>query len=258
MQKNTKASRASASMHVADVWLYAHARTTSMWTLGCTSLFCLKLSLRGGYRTVAAFHPLKYTLARRERGIAEREKRKDSRRSASPRTHSHPYLLLSPRADMEHSENKLRLFTACFFLFSCCSCTHISPDRTQTGQGETETAHRGQSKDIRLHRHQKGGTYRFRFDAASVLNAPKEGDTTNAKSPPAIKATRWERFSYTASLKSTLPEFRSFLLLLLTVWPDQGCTNVKHHLPISGKYDVELIIIGSGKSKGFSSQGWIN
>lgn len=79
-------------------------------------------------------------MARRERGNAERKGKKtdrgDSRRSASPQTHcssSHPLSPTTPLADTEHSENKLRLFTATLIFFLSlfsfsprCPCAHIS------------------------------------------------------------------------------------------------------------------------------------
>lgn len=91
---------------------------------------------------MAVFHPLKHTLARRERGIAEREKGKDRQRetvggvlllkhtpaSLIPISRS----LAAPRADIdrERSENRLRLFTATLLFSSLSSGAHALISRS--------------------------------------------------------------------------------------------------------------------------------
>lgn len=98
--------------------MHAYIRL-ALWTLGCTSPICLKLCLRGGYRTVAVFHPLKHThwLAGRVGLLREKGKDRQKRQleecfSSHTLQHVSPVSLTvftAPLADVEHSENRLRL-----------------------------------------------------------------------------------------------------------------------------------------------------
>lgn len=135
--------------------------------------------------------------------------RRDSRRSASSQTHSSARLipiscsLAAPLADMEHSENRLRLFTATL-LFSFflsfpsprCSCAHISPDRAQTGrlrlkQHTEDTARILGCIGIRK------GTCSFIL-SRSQLEWPPGRRRLRQHQSPSIKATHQEYFSNTA------------------------------------------------------------
>lgn len=117
---------------------------------------------------MAVFHPLKHTLARRERGIAEREKgekteRGDSRRSASSsQTHfssSHPYLSVSRRSPCRQGalgEQVEVVYSHTHFFFPSFPSLPFPPVLMRSylalsyshRLGEIETALWGHSKDI--------------------------------------------------------------------------------------------------------------
>lgn len=85
---------------------------------------------------MAVFHPLKHTLARRERGIAGRKRKRQTEETVGGvllLKHTPARLipiscsLAAPLADMEHSENRLRLFTATLLFSFFLSFFPISP-----------------------------------------------------------------------------------------------------------------------------------
>lgn len=97
---------------------------------------------------MAVFHPLKHTLARRERGIAERKGKRQTEETVGgvlllkhtpARLFPISRSLAAPLADIdkERSKSRLRLFTATLFFFSSSPGAHalISPSIILTATG---------------------------------------------------------------------------------------------------------------------------
>lgn len=165
---------------------------------------------------MAVFHPLKHThwlagiegLRREEREKTDGE---DSRRSASPQTHSnssHPYLSVSRRSLCRHRQGALReqvevvYSHAFFFLFSLspwCSCAHISLYHTHTDRVRLKQPAGDTARILpRLHRHQRGDLS-FHFVAVSIRMADRKEATATAGAERRhqsllIKATPQEYF----------------------------------------------------------------
>lgn len=145
---------------------------------------------------MAVFHPLKHTLARRERGIAERKGKRQTEETVGgvlllkhtpARLFPISRSLAAPLADIdkERSKSRLRLFTATLFfflLFPRCSCAHISLYHTHADWVRLEQCAGDTARILpRLHRHQKKGLV-VSFCHGLNLNSRPEGGVFDRRS----------------------------------------------------------------------------
>lgn len=166
---------------------------------------------------MAVFHPLKHTLARRERGIAERKKKRQTGETVEgvplPK-HTAARLIAISRSlaalradiDRERSEKKVEVVYSHTFFPSLpqCSCAHILLYHTPTDWVRLKRRAGDTARILPwLHRHQRGGLS-FHFVAVSIRIAGRK-ETTSAAGAESrhqsllIKAPPQEYFKNTAT-----------------------------------------------------------